>query len=411
MFTSIYTCIFTYSWIELNIDSNIEFFIFLLLSTIGGLIVLTSYHMSTLFIGIELLFLPALGVVGYLNDIKKNCFFTLKYMILSIFSSLTMLFGFLILYSSTGHLSFTHISNMFFYYPSLMLDKKTLFGLMTIFLSFFFKVSLFPMHLWVPDIYNCISSFSLIYFSIAIKIAILTFLSRFLFYIPALYHCKIIYILLIIVSVGSIIFGNGMAFFQKNINKLMAYSSVTHTGYMLLTILILFNREEQLLLENFYIYFIGYILSMICFFSIKSYIDYYFMYKNSIQYDNCLKGLYWKNSFLCICMTLLLLSFSGFPITIGFWGKFCILRFLLHKKLWFILLIIIFSNLIGMQCYIPVICSLYKKKYNCLTKQNKRKQLVNIFTNIKYLFILLLSFLLIFLGIYPQKIISIIDIF
>ncbi|WP_075431788.1 NADH-quinone oxidoreductase subunit N [Buchnera aphidicola] len=411
LLASFYTCIFSSSWIISKMYNKIEFLIFLLLSTIGGLIILISNHIATLFIGIELLFLPALGIVGYMHNLKKTIFFTLKYMILSIFSSLMMLFGCLIIYSATGQLCFSHISNMFLYYPSLMLDKKILFGLITIFISFFFKLSLFPLYLWTPDIYNCMSAFSLIYFSIATKISIFTFLLRFLFGIPALYYCKIIYILLIIAATCSIFFGNCMAFFQKNINRLIAYSSVTNTGYLLLILVILLNQVERIFLEGFYIYFFGYILSMICFFSIKSYIDYKFFYNNYYQYNNCLQGLYWKNPILCFCMTLLLLSLAGFPFTFGFWGKFFLFRFLLHNKLWFILLIILFSNIIGMQCYLPIISSLFQKKYGLLDISNVDSLLEQEYINIQYFFILFLSFLFFILGFFPQKVINIINIF
>ena len=223
--------------------------------------------------------------------------------------------------------------------------------------------------------------------------------------------CKILYILLMIVATNSIFFGNCMAFFQKNINRLIAYSSVTNTGYLLLVLVILLNQAEKIFLEGFYLYLFGYILSMICFFSIKSYIDYQFFYKKYYQYNNCLQGLYWKNPALCFCMTLSLLSLAGFPFTFGFWGKFFVLRFLLQKKLWFILLIILFSNIIGMQCYLPIISSLYEKQDSLLDISNDNFFSEKEFINIQHFFILFLSFLFFIFGLFPQKAINIINIF
>lgn len=412
LLSSVYTCLLSYSWIKLKNYNAIELYVFLLLSTVGGLIVSVATHMSTLFIGIELLFLPGLGLVGYERSINKTIFFTLKYMILSIFSSLIMLLGFLIIYSTTGQLSFIHLANMFLYYPAIMFNQRIVLGLLIVFVAFFFKISLFPMHLWVPEIYSCMNSFTLIYFSTAIKIAIFTFLFRFFLYIPALYYSNIIYILLLTVSLSSIMFGNCMAFFQKNINRLIAYSSLTHAGYLLLILLISLNREGKIFREEgFYIFFIGYILSMICFFSIKSYIEYNFLYKNHITCNNCLEGLYGKNTIICFFMTFLFLSFAGVPFTIGFWGKFYILRFLLQKKIWWIVLVIIFSNIIGMQCYLSVIASLYKTKCNTFHTKNKFNKKIIFFMDIEYFFILLLSIILVIFSFFPHKLIHIINVF
>lgn len=410
LMSSLYTCIFACSWLNNYYDKQAEFYIFLLISTIGGLIVLISFHISMLFVGIELFFLPILGLLGYSNDLNRKLFLILKYMILSVFSTILMLFGFILVYSMSGNLSFLRISNMFLYHPEIMLNINTILGLLIFFLSFCFKLSIFPMHLWILDIYQYINSYTLIYFSVASKIVIFTFLMRFFLYLPSLYYINIIYIFLVSISILSIIFGNFMAFFQKNINRLIGYSSVTNLGFLFILILLSIDKSYIINFQAIYIYIFGYFFSLICFFSIKSYIEYNNFSKNLLlSYNNSLKGLFWKNPFLCYIMTMILLSFSGFPMTIGFLGKFYIFNIIIQKKFYILMIFIMISNIVGTQCYIPIIHNLYL--YNDKYLIYKKYSSIKILLKVQFFFIVVLGLVLFFLGIYPQWILTIISIF
>lgn len=401
LISGIYTCVFSYSWLEYSKFRAIEFYLFVLLSIIGGIVLSISLHFSTLFIGMELLFLPLLGILMFFPKSNKNLFSILVYMILSLFSSSSLLLGFSFIYFLSGKLSFSSFSYFFIYYPSIMLGSIMMFGIAMIFLSFFFKLSLFPLHTWLPGIYENTNSCALIYFSTATKISIFSCLIRILTDIPFLNRIQPLFFILNSVAILSILFGNIFSIFQSKTQKIIGYLSISNAGLMLLILLINISHPSKDVMEYFFIYLFSYILGLIGFFSIKSVSDYnVFCKKNFNSLDNSLTGLFWNDFILGFVMSVILLSFSGFPIILGFWGKFFILKYLIQKKLFFIVCIIMFSSMIGTQSYLTIVRNIYYRSVEL-----KEKHVVHDFfvTKLQKFLIICIGLILIIFGVFPKQ--------
>ncbi|ABJ90586.1 NADH-quinone oxidoreductase subunit N [Buchnera aphidicola] len=398
LISSFFTCIFSYSWLLLEDNYSIEFYFFVLLSTIGGMLIIISNHFLSLFLGIELLFLPILGILNFFSNSRKNLFSIVNYMILSVFSSALLLLGVSFIYFVSGRLSFSFFPLIFMYYPSIILNSMMIFGICMILLSLFFKLSLFPLHTWSPNIYQYSNPCSLIFFSTAVKISIFSFLLRFLNFFPYIYKIKSIYYIIYLISMFSVFFGNIIGIIQNNVQRLIGYLSISNIGFLLI-IIITQSYSFVFLNKLFIIYLFIYIFGLIGFFSIKSIIDINFIErKNNLLKENSLIGLFWYNPILGILMSIILLSLSGFPITLGFWGKFFIFKHLIQKKFFITTLLIMLSNIVGMQNYLYIIRSLYIKPI----KFSNTSLVNNLYISILQKFLLIsIGFLFVILGFFP----------
>ncbi|VFP81410.1 NADH-quinone oxidoreductase subunit N [Buchnera aphidicola] len=405
LISSFYTCIFSYTWFLYGNYHSIEFYFFVLLSTLGGILVALSNHVSTLFVGVELLFLPLLGILMFFPKSGNNLLLIVIYMIMSIFSSSFLLLGCSFIYFISGRLCFSFLSQMFIYYPSIIFGSIILFGFCIILLSLFFKLSIFPLHTWSPDIYQNTNSCSLIYFSTVTKISIFSFLIHFFYCIPYIYNIKLLYFILYYVSIFSIFFGNLVSIFQNKVQRLIGYLSISNLGFLLMLLLMYSSKEDIFIIRQIHFYLFGYILGLIGFFSIKSIIDFnIFSKKIYLIKDNSLRGLFWYDPILGIIMSMILLSLSGFPLTLGFWGKFFILKNLIQRRFFITVIIMIISSIIGMQSYLSIIYNLYYKSSILYNKNIKYNFYIPI---IQKFFILFIGLIFTILGLFPQIIFNI----
>ncbi|WP_172598349.1 NADH-quinone oxidoreductase subunit N [Buchnera aphidicola] len=401
LFSSLCTCIFAYPWMLYRNMYSTEFYSFILLSTIGGILVSIAFNFSTLFIGIELLFFPILGVLILFPKNKFNWSAILTYLVVSVFSSILLLLGCSFIYFVSGRLCFSFFTYIFIYYPTIMYSSVVFFGLFMVLFSLFLKLSLFPLHIWAPDIYQYTNSCALIYFSTITKISILSFLVRFLYYIPYLNKIKIIFNILYCVAIFSLLFGNLVAALQNKIQRLIGYLSISNLGFLLILIITYSQKENIYMTKYINIYIFGYLIGLLGFFGIKSIIDFNILIKNIHDTkNNSLTGLFWYDPILGIMMTIILLSLSGFPITIGFWGKFFVFKHLVYKNFFITVICMMLSSIVGTYSYLNIIYSLYCKQPVELKKTHVSNRL-NVTILQKYL-VICIGVILILLGFFPQ---------
>uniref|UniRef100_A0A451DF40 NADH-quinone oxidoreductase subunit N n=1 Tax=Buchnera aphidicola (Cinara pseudotsugae) TaxID=2518978 RepID=A0A451DF40_9GAMM len=400
LLSSLYTCIFVYPWLLNKNFYKTEFYLFILLSSLGGILVSISCHFAALFIGIELLFFSVLGILMFFSKYKNHFFSILIYLVLSVFSSAILLLGCSFIYLVSGRLCFSFFKYIFIYYPSIMYSSMMLYGISMIMLSIFFKLSLFPLHTWSPDIYQYTNSCSLLFFSTVTKISILSCLLRLFYYIPYIVKIQSLYLALYYIAIFSVLLGNTASIFQKQVQRLIGYLSISNFGLMLILMLTYPYPEYTYMIKHICIYVFGYLLGLIGFFSIKSIIDFNIISHdiNNIQ-NISLTGLFLNSPFLGSVMTIIFLSLSGFPLTLGFWGKFFILKHLLHKRFFMTTMLIMLSSIMGIYSYLNIIHSLYCQPV-CASKEIF---LVHInMTIIQKFLIILIGITLIVFGLFPQ---------
>ncbi|HMI76738.1 MAG TPA: proton-conducting transporter membrane subunit, partial [Buchnera sp. (in: enterobacteria)] len=276
-----------------------------------------------------------------------------------------------------------------------------LLGFIFIIIAFSFKLSIIPFHLWTPDVYEG-SAFLVIFFlSTASKIAVFSMLNKLFMHIPYT-NLQLCYFILEILSFISIIFGNIMAIFQNNIKRLLAYSSISHMGFLLIAIVSL--KNQQFALESMEIYLIGYLLTNIAMLGTLSILDtqYKIHHTNSIV---CYQGLFWRDPILTIIITIMMLSFSGMPMSIGFIGKFYLMLIVANEKLFLLGLGLLLGSMIGFYYYLRIIANLYF--YSPLLFSRKILQPSKL--NIAHILIYISFITVIILGCYPILLIDILQ--
>ncbi|VFP80050.1 NADH-quinone oxidoreductase subunit NuoN [Candidatus Erwinia haradaeae] len=394
--SSLSACIFSYPWITQYPKNREEFYLLIMLSTLGGVVLVSANHFSSLFIGIELLSLPLVGLVGYAVNIGCSLEATLKYAILSIASSAFLLFGIALVYAHTGSLGFEEL--IYLQSNSLSSEALIIVGFSLMIVGFGFKLSLVPFHLWTPDVYQGAPSSVGTFLASASKIAVFSVLMR-LFIYTSIKNFECIYSALSILAVASMLFGNLMALRQKNIKRILGYSSIAHFGYLLITLIAV--RYSELSLEAAAVYLASYLFSTLGVFGVVS-----LMLNTKNDFSEALssyRGLFWRNPVLAIALTITMFSLAGIPMTFGFIGKFYLISLGVYAHLWAVTIAMVLGSAIGLYYYLRIIISLYlapSKSLKYLSPQHHSElQLTNIT-------VVLFAMLSIIFGIYPQPIIG-----
>ncbi|CAL4326229.1 NADH-quinone oxidoreductase subunit N [Buchnera aphidicola] len=399
---SISTCIFAYPSLLRYPFNKEEFYLLILISTLGAMSLIISNHMSSFFINIELTSLPIFGLIGYSSYKKKSLEASFKYVILSGVASSFLLLGIAWVYSVCGDLSFMSINSIL---NAVSLNEKVvlLFGFSMILLSLFFKLSIVPFHLWTPDIYQGTPALVLSFFSTVGKISIFSVLLHLLSHVSFSNYNQL-YLVISLFTISSMLFGNIMALFQKNFKRFLGYTSISQMGYLFVVLLVLDNNYV-FSLEASSIYLFSYLFSNIACFGIIDFIS-SLDQKNNSNLISSYRGFFWSYPVLCSILTLVLLSLAGLPMTLGFIGKFYILSIIIKEDLWIVGCTFLVSTLLGIYCYLRVIINLYLSSSQVLEKKDSNN-LAYVSSKIVIIFT---GTILLILGIYPNPLISLLKI-
>ncbi|WP_367677237.1 NADH-quinone oxidoreductase subunit N [Buchnera aphidicola] len=399
--SSIIMIFVSYFFLENFTTHKEEFYVLILSSIIGAIILIEANHMFTIFIGIELLSFPIFGLMTY--SFKKNTVIQviLKYVLLSSVITSFSLFGITLIYFICGTLKLNYIK-IAFLINNVYMNKILLIGVLFLLTSLFFKLSLFPLHFWVADVYQNVVPVLLIYSVTVVKIAVFSVLIKLFIYFPH-NQCQVLYLLIEILSILSIVFGSIMTAFQNNIKKLFGYSSIVHIGYILTTLLVM--QDHYIANEVAIIYLINYTMSSIGIFSALSLLILYnkdanFNLKKLSVYHTILK----EKPILSAALIIIIFSFAGIPLTYGFITKMLILFIIIQKKFWFLLFSIIITSGFGIYYYLKIILHLYNTKNVIQLYHMKSYKIIEFF-------IILISIMIIIFGIFPQIIMDVLRLY
>ncbi|CAL4319554.1 NADH-quinone oxidoreductase subunit N [Buchnera aphidicola] len=374
-----------------------EFYILILSSIMGSMLLTIAHHMFSVFIGLELMSLPIYGLMMYSMQKKKIVGVVLKYFIQSSIITILMLFGITLIYLMCGSLGFDVIK------ISLLVNSKRdnivlLIGLFFVLTAFFFKLSLFPLHFWISDIYINVSPVVLLYSTTVIKIAVFSALMNLFMYFPY-EKSQILYFIMESISVSSIIFGSIMSVFQKNILNFLGYASVVHMGYLATTLFMI--HDSYISHKLSVIYFINYIISNIGIFSILNILHYLYLIQiNKISFYS---NIFFENPVFGISIIIILFSFLGIPFTFGFITKFLIIMISICKGYFLLNFSILFNSGLGIYYYLKVLINIY-------IKRNHNNNFLHGIISYKFIkiFVLFFSIMILIFGIFPNLILNIV---
>ena len=328
---------------------KIEYPILILSSVLGMMIMISSNDLIVFYMGLELQSLALYVLATFNRDQIKSSEAGLKYFVLSALSSGLLLYGCSLIYGFTGSTNFNVIANQ------LNSNEYALtFGIVFILVGLAFKISAVPFHMWAPDVYEGSPTSVTLFFTMVPKIAALTVFIRFL-YVPFFYLIDQWQTILIFLSIASMVFGAVAAIGQKNLKRLIAYSSISHVGYALAGLATGTNDGIQ----SSVIYITIYVLMNLGLFSCLL-----MMKRNNVYYEGIedLSGLSKNHPILSLSLLIILFSLAGIPPLAGFFAKFYIFKSVLEQSMFFLAIVGLLSTVVAAFYYLRLIKIMYFDK-------------------------------------------------
>ena len=336
-------------YLKVNKIFQLEYSILILFSILGMMIMVSANDLIVFYLGLELQSLALYVLASFNVNQLKSSEAGLKYFVLSALSSGLLLYGCSLIYGYSSSTNFYEISK------SINVDQYGFsFGLVFILVGLAFKVSAVPFHMWAPDVYEGSPTAVTLFFAIAPKIAAITVFVRFL-YEPFLVFMDQWQIILIFISIASMLLGAFAAIGQKNIKRLIAYSSISHMGYALAGLCAGSNEGIQ----STIIYIVIYMIMNLGLFSCL-----FMMRRAEKYYENIedLSGLSKNHPAISICLLIILFSLAGIPPMAGFFAKFYVFSALIEKSMYSIVIIGLISAVISAFYYLRIIKIIYFDK-------------------------------------------------
>ena len=334
---------------------QIEYSILILCSILGMMVMISSNDLIVFYIGLELQSLSLYVLASFNRDQIKSSEAGLKYFVLSALSSGLLLYGCSLIYGFSGSTNFITISEN--------IDSAQFgltFGIVFILVGLAFKISAVPFHMWAPDVYEGSPTSVTLFFAVVPKIAALAVFIRFL-YVPFINMIDQWQIIIVFLSIASMIFGAVAAIGQKNLKRLIAYSSIGHMGFALAGLSSGTNEGIQSSIIYISIYLVMNLGLFSCLFMMK---------RNDKYYENIddLSGLSKNHPLISLSLLIILFSLAGIPPMAGFFAKFYVFTAVVKESMYFLAITGLLSTVIAAFYYLRIIKIIYfdpeKEKYD-----------------------------------------------
>jgi NADH-quinone oxidoreductase subunit N len=323
-----------------------DFYLLLFTCTLAMMLLVSADHLLAIYLSLELSSFSLYILVAMRKEGNFGLESGIKYFLIGTFASAIMIFGMALIYSVTGSTYLTEIAGEI---PAIINRPIVIFGLVLILGGFFFKLAVFPFHFWAADTYQGASNQVAAYIATSSKVAAIAILLR----VVALAGQGSVYLgnALVILSIISMTLGNLAAIVQKDIKRLLAFSTIAHSGYIIIGILAMNSAGYSaavfyaiaLLLMKFTVFFVV----------IKVAYD-----GRNLQIDE-LAGLHRRSPILALALMVSLFSLAGIPPTIGFTGKFLVFIAAMEKGYFTLVLIAMVNVVISLYYYLLVIRAAY----------------------------------------------------
>ena len=346
---SIFVLFSSREYLKINNIEKIEYPILILSSILGMILMISSYDLIIFYLGLELQSLSLYILASFNRENEKSTEAGLKYFVLSALATGLLLYGSSLIYGFTGSTNFEIISKNLD--PN---DIGAVFGIVFIIIGLAFKVSAVPFHMWTPDVYEGAPTSVTSFFALIPKIAAITVFIRFM-YVPFLNVIDQWQIIIVFISIASMILGGTAAIGQKNIKRLMAYSSIGHMGYALAGLATGTNSGIQSTIIYLIIYLVMNLGAFGCIFMMR---------RENTFYENIddLSGLSKNHPLLALSFLIILFSLAGIPPLAGFFAKFYIFMSVIESQMYALAIIGLVTTVISAFYYLRIIKIIYFDK-------------------------------------------------
>lgn len=354
---------------ETVVPNHMEYPMIVVFTLIGSSLLMCSADVVSMYVCIELQSFAVYILAAMYRNNESATSAGLKYFLLGALSSALILLGAALIYANTGLTNLNDIYNLASV-PSITSADNTqvlIFGMVIITIGFLFKVAAAPFHNWAPDVYDGTPTIVTTWLTIMPKISIFIFIMQLVSLNPMLAYIGALdpviseagKNLLLITSVLSLSVGTIVGLAQTRIKRLLAYSTISHVGFLLLALAV--NNEDSL--EAFLFYMIQYTMTNLCLFLVVLAWGYSLREsrrnRGDITFIDEFSGLFRDNVGLAMCMAICLFSMAGIPPMIGFFAKYTVLYSSIHAGYNFASLVAILTSVVSAAYYLRVIRVLF----------------------------------------------------
>ncbi len=336
-----------------------EYYVLVLSATLGMMVLISASHLVSVYLGLELLSLSLYALVALDRDSARATEAAMKYFVLGALASGLLLYGMSMIYGATGTLEIGAIAQSM--YQGTANKSVLLFGLVFLMAGLAFKLGVAPFHMWIPDVYHGAPTPIALLIGSAPKLAAFAMAMRLLVY--GLFDLASQWqMMLLIMAVLSIALGNLAAIAQTNLKRMLAYSTISHMGFVLLGLLsgvagggVDPNRAIAAYSASLY-YVIVYVLMSLGAFGMILLLS---RSGHEAEEIDDFKGLNQRSPWYAAMMAIVMFSMAGIPFFVGFWAKFLVLLAVIDAgMLWLAIFAVVFS-LFGAFYYLRIVKLMY----------------------------------------------------
>ena len=336
-----------------------EFYVLVLYATLGMMVMISAANLLTMYLGLELMSLSLYGLVAIDRDSPRGTEAAMKYFVLGALASGLLLYGMSMIYGATGSLEIGGVAQALYHEQA---EKSVLvFGLVFLVAGVAFKLGLVPFHMWIPDVYHGAPTAVTMFIGSAPKLAAFAMALRLLVY--ALMGLAVEWQkMLLIMAVLSIGLGNLAAIAQTNIKRMLAYSAISHMGYMALGLMsgLVGGELDPFTAVNAYssalYYTVAYVMMSLGAFGMVLLLS-----RAGYEAENLedFKGLNQRSPWFAAMMLIIMFSMAGIPFFVGFFAKFAVLLAAIKAGYTVVAVVAVMFSLIGAFYYLRVVKLMY----------------------------------------------------
>jgi len=382
--------VLSYQYFENHDGHREELYLLLLLATLGCAVLVASIHFVSFLLGLEILSVSLYAMIAYFKDREQALEAGIKYLILASASAAFLLFGMALIYADVGAMEFSSIRELSLSGSGLALLLP---GIVLTVTGIGFKLGVAPFHLWTPDVYQGAPAPVAAFVATTSKSAMVALLLRY-FYLSGALQYRPVFLVFSIIAIASMFAGNLLALQQRNVKRILAYSSIAHFGY----ILVAFLAGGTLAIGAVSFYLVAYTVTILVAFGIVTVLA-----GSGREADDLedYRGLFWRRPVIASAFTAALLSLAGIPATMGFLGKFYVLTAGAASAAWLLIIILVVTSVAGLFYYLRIVVTLY-------SDPPEHAAPIQVVSRGGAFILVVLTILLIWFGVYPTPLLNLI---
>jgi len=344
---------FSQKYVREGQENLAEYYSLLLFSLVGAIMMVSYDNLLMLFVGIEILSVSMYVVAGSDKRNVRSNEAALKYFLMGSFATGILLFGIALVYGATGAFSLTEISSAVLQPTNATFRPMLYLGMLLMFIGISFKVSAAPFHYWTPDVYEGTPTFFTAFMSTVVKTAGFAAFFKLLngafsaaegFWVPTI----------MVITVLTLLIGNLGAVAQSSVKRMLAYSSISHAGYLFIGLVAL---NGKLSTNGIFFYSLAYSVATVASFGVLKLVS---DQRQREDYPS-FNGLAKTNPLLAFVMTVAMLSLAGIPLTGGFFGKFFIFGGAVEKGYIGLVVFAVLMSMVSIYYYLRPVIAMYMR--------------------------------------------------